>query len=74
LKAVKHHSAGEGWNNELLGSLRLGSLKFVIDKARIIKLVKDNELKSLFGSARYVLASAREQLVKTIKKILLKPN
>jgi hypothetical protein len=28
----------------------------------------------LFGSARYVLASAREQLVKTIKKILLKPN
>jgi hypothetical protein len=46
----------------------------MIDKAQIIKLVEDSELKSLFGSARYVLASALEQLVKTIKKILLKPN
>jgi hypothetical protein len=46
----------------------------MIDKARIIKLVKDNELKSLFGSARYVLTSAHEQLVKIIKKILLKPE
>jgi hypothetical protein len=61
---------GQGWNNELLGSLMLGSLKLVIDKARIIKLVKDNKLKSLFGSARYMLTSAHEQLVKIIKKIL----
>jgi hypothetical protein len=37
----------------------------VIDKALIIKLVKDNELKSLFGSD---LASAHELLVKIIRK------
>jgi hypothetical protein len=41
----------------------------MIDKARIIKIVKDNELKSLFGSARY--ACARELLV---KKNLPKPK
>jgi hypothetical protein len=46
----------------------------MIDKAQIIKLVKDNELKSLFGSARYVLACARELLGKIVKKILLKPD
>ena len=40
-------------------------------KARIVKLVKNNELKSLSGSVRYVLASAHEQLVKIIKKYLL---
>jgi hypothetical protein len=45
--------------------LRLGSLKLVIVKAQIIKLVKDIELKSLFGSTHY------ELLVKIVKKILL---
>jgi hypothetical protein len=58
----------------LLGLLRLGSLKLVINKAQIIKLIKDNELKSLFCSARYVSASARELLVKIVKKILLKSD
>jgi hypothetical protein len=58
----------------LCRSLRLGSLKLMINKAQIIKLVKNNELKSLFGSARYVLASAHELLVKIVKKILLKPD
>ena len=43
-------------------------IKLVIVKARIVKLVKDNELKSLLGSVRYVLASAHEQLVKIVKK------
>jgi hypothetical protein len=44
----------------------------MIDKARIIKLVKDNKLKSLFGSAHIVLVSAREVLVKIVKKFLPK--
>jgi hypothetical protein len=47
-------------------------IKLVIAKAQIIKPIKDNKLKSLFGSARYVLASARELLVKIVKKILPK--
>jgi hypothetical protein len=68
----------KGWNNELLGSLKLsslklGSLNLMIDKARIVMLVKDNDLKSLFGLARYVSASAHELLIKIAKKILLKP-
>jgi hypothetical protein len=46
----------------------------MIDKARIIKVVKDNELKSLFGAARYVLESARGLLVKIIKKMLPMPK
>jgi hypothetical protein len=74
LHSREHVELRYGWNNELFGSLRLGSLKLVIDKAWIIKLVKDNEPKSLFGSARYMLASAHELLVKIIKKILLKPH
>jgi hypothetical protein len=40
--------------------------------AQIIMLVKNNKLKSLLGSVRYVLVSAHELLVKTIKKILAK--
>jgi hypothetical protein len=44
----------------------------MIVKAQIIKLVKDNELKSLFSSARYVLASARKLLIKIVKKMLPK--
>ena len=42
----------------------------MIVKARIVKIVKNNELKSLFGSVRYVLANAHELLVKIVKKIL----
>ena len=52
--------------NELLGSLRLGSLKLVIIKTRIIKLIKDNELNIKLGSVRYMFVNVREQLVKKI--------
>jgi hypothetical protein len=48
-------------------------VKLMMDKARIIKIVRDYELKLLFGSLRYVLASAR-LLVKIVKKILPKPK
>jgi hypothetical protein len=46
----------------------------VIDKAQIIKLVKDNELKSLFGSSYYMLASTHELLIKIVKKMLPKAD
>jgi hypothetical protein len=42
----------------------------VIVKARIVKLVMTNELNSLFGSVRYLLASARELLDKNILAII----
>ena len=42
----------KGWTNELLGSLRLSSLRLEIVKAQIVKLVKNNELKLKLGSVR----------------------
>ena len=36
----------------------------MIIKARIVNLIKDNELNIKLGSVRYMFASAREQLVK----------
>ena len=45
--------------NELLSLLRL-----VTVKARIVKLVKDNELNIKIGLVRYMFASTREQLVR----------
>jgi hypothetical protein len=51
-----------GSTKELLGSLRIVSLSMLL-LAQIIKLVKNNELKSVLGSIRYVLMSTHELLV-----------
>jgi hypothetical protein len=51
-------------------SLRLDSLRLVIVKAQIVKLVILNELKSTnISSVSYMLTSAREVLVKLIKEV-----
>jgi hypothetical protein len=44
--------------------LKAWLIMLMIVKAHIVELVKNNELKSLFGSTHYILKSAREQLIK----------
>jgi hypothetical protein len=58
----------QGQTNELLGSLRLGSLRLVLVKAQIFKLVNFNELKVKFGSAHYALTSAHERSLRIVKE------
>jgi hypothetical protein len=59
---------GWGWTNKLLNSLRLSSLRLVIVKTWIVKLVVLSELKVKMGSVRYMFSCARELLVKLVKK------
>jgi hypothetical protein len=61
-KIQRKEFGGRGLVDRLTPIIKAQLVKLVIVKLVIVKLVNINELESMFGSVRYMLDRAREQL------------